>query len=538
MKKLTKKKKRRILIVIAFLVLIGAAVYTVAIQPLLQKENWVYKEETVSKGTLTVGVAEGGNLEYGITSQLYDLNLTVSESSSDDDEDEDDEETVTRYLEVEEVYVAPGQRITEGEPILKFTNDSISDVRKLLQAALADAKVTYVEAQTEYTLSNLQAQLDYESAMLSKEYADTIYVNGKQSISDNITLLTIELQQLQDNRETLLENYETSVESYQEALENYVSAKESIDALGYDNIHVSIDYQKKYLNAKSQYESATERMEQALEKMNDNEEKIAGLVSQIEQALEKRTIEELENEQTYEDANMAAKIAELEYAATVESLKEDLTEAEDELNAIIEQLSAFEEFVGEEGIVYAIGSGMVTEVGYEAGDSLIREGVIVSFAKAEDMTITVDVSQEDIVNLAIGDDVKIEFSAYPDTVYEGIISAMVTTETSAGSSTVSYPVTISVQGDTSALYSGMTADITFVTEEKENVLYVSRKAIVEENGKTYVYTDNALGQKVLCQVQTGISNGVSTEIISGLDAGDKIYIRSQASGEIGGGDSE
>ncbi len=536
-KKLSIKQKRLILILCAFLILVGAAVYTVFLKPLLEKETWVYKEEIVSRGTLTVGVAEGGSLEYGITSQLYDLNLTVTESSDEDEDSDEDsaEETVTGYLEVEEVYVAPGKRIAQGEAVLKFTRDSISDVRKLLEAALADAKVTYIEAQTEYTLSDLEAKLEYESALLAKEYAGTIYENGKQAVSDAIQSLTIELQELQEKRTRLQENYEDTAESYQEALENYESAKAALEANATDNIHTSIQSQKKYLNAKSQYQSAKQRWEQAAEQIVANEEEITDLAEQITRAAAKKSIEEMEAQQTYESTEMAAKIAELEYAATLESLKEDLEEAQEELTAIQEQLEAFETFVGEEGIVYAKGSGMVTEVGYEAGDFLREEGVMVAFAKAEDMTITVDVSQEDIINLAIGDSVKIEFTAYEDRVYQGVILSMVTTETSAGSNTVSYPVTISVQGDTSELYGGMTADITFVTEEKADVLYISRKAIVEENGKTYVYVDNLLGQKELQEVETGISNGVSTEILSGLEAGEKVYIRSQAGGEIGGG---
>lgn len=534
MKKLTKKKKRLLLILFAFLVLVGAAIYTVAIKPMLEKETWVYKEETVSVGTLTVGVTEGGSLEYGITSQLYDLNLTVTESS---DEEDGEEETTTGYLEVEEVYVAPGQRVLEGDAIIKFTQDSITDVRKLLEAALAEAKVTYVEAQTDYALELLQAQSDYESAVLSLEYADVIYKNGEQSISDDINSMKMELEQLQAQRESLQESYEDTQESYEDALESFQTAQKDYETVGYDNIHTSIEFQKKYLNAKSKYESALQRLEQAAEKISDNEEDIIAMTEKISQAVEKKVVDEMENRQTYESTSMSAQIAKLQYAATVESLKEELAEAEDELDAINEQLNAFTEFVGTEGIVYASGSGMVTEVGYEAGDFLRESGTMISFAKENEMTITVDISQEDIINLEIGDPVKIQFHAYENSIYEGVISEMVTTETSAGSNTVSYPVTILVKGNTSVLFGGMTADVTFVTEEKENVLYVSRRAIEEENGKTCVYVEDSFGQKVLKEVQTGISNGVSVEITSGLLAGDTIYIRSQSNGEIGGEDS-
>ena len=52
LKSLTKKQKKLILAGIALFLLILAASYTVFIAPLLQKEQWIYKEETVERGTL------------------------------------------------------------------------------------------------------------------------------------------------------------------------------------------------------------------------------------------------------------------------------------------------------------------------------------------------------------------------------------------------------------------------------------------------------------------------------------------------------
>ena len=224
-------------------------------------------------------------------------------------------------------------------------------------------------------------------------------------------------------------------------------------------------------------------------------------------------------------------MAEVNYRAEQLSLAETLQDAEEELADAREKLEAFEAFVGEEGIVYAAGSGMVTLVGYAAGDSLTAAGTVISFAQAQDMTITVEVTQEDIVDLGVGDTVKIQFTAYEDTDYEGVITAM-DTMTTSGDSTVSYPVTIRVLGDTDALYDGMTADVTFVTAEREDTLFVTRSAIVEQNGKTYVYTDGENGEKVLTEVQTGLRNGLSVEIVSGLSEGQTYYIASRVSEEV------
>ena len=114
-------------------------------------------------------------------------------------------------------------------------------------------------------------------------------------------------------------------------------------------------------------------------------------------------------------------------------------------------LDDFEAFVGTDGIVYADGSGLITEVAYESGDRLMNTGAMLSYVKEEDYTITIDVSEEDISYINVGDTVDIEFNAYPDELCSGIVSAVTTTADSSYSSTVNYPVTIRIEGDTGKL---------------------------------------------------------------------------------------
>lgn len=104
------KKKRLAVIIAAGCLLLSAACYTVFIAPLLEKEQWIYKEETVERGILKTGVSESGSLEYGITPVLYDLDLDVS-GNEEEDQEEDGDEAVQKYLKIEEVYVSIWQVI-------------------------------------------------------------------------------------------------------------------------------------------------------------------------------------------------------------------------------------------------------------------------------------------------------------------------------------------------------------------------------------------------------------------------------------------
>lgn len=528
LKSLTKKQKKLILAGIGLLILILAACYTVFIAPLLQKEQWIYKEETVERGTLKVGVTESGSLEYNTKSIDYDLDLDVSD---DEDDSDDDDETVQKYLKIEEIYAASGQRVTEGEELLKFTEDSVEAVRALLQNAVVEAQSDYAEAESTYELSLLEAQTDYDTQKISASYAASIRNTSGTSVTNNVASLQVQLEQKQANTASLQEKLTEAQEDYQDALETYEAAKEGYEGAGTDNTVNFMTIQNGYLSARTKYQQAKSALTQAENALSENESAITDLANQLAAAQAKQKIAKLDTEETYQEAVITGQNAQTTYNATVEDLKETLQEAEETKEKREEQLQAFEDFVGSDGILYATEDGVITEVSYEAGDRLTTTGTLFSYATADDMRISVDVTQEDIVDLQVGDAVDITFTAYPEDSYTGSILSINTTATSEYSNTVSYTVEISVEGELEQLYGGMTADVIFVTEEKEDVLYVSRKAIVEENGKSYVYRKTALGGRELTEVETGITNGVDIEILSGLEEGDTIYLASKVSSE-------
>ena len=526
-----KNKRKLISIAAGAAILVLGATYTVFIAPRLNQEQWVYIESEVERGALTVGVTESGSLEYGITSILYDLDLTVSDGEEDGEDTDEEEETVQKYLKVEEAYVAPGQRVQEGDALTKFTDDSVESVRKLLESALVDARSSYNEAESEYELAVLEAQTDYEIKEISGKYAGEIYNAASSAVDDEIASMQIEIQMRTADIPALEERVAEATEDYNEAYEVYESAKETMSCTDTGNASNFMTIQTEYLNAQTAFRNAETALNQAKENLEENASQIASLELQVADATARRSIDKLEVQETYLESVINGENAQIAYDAKVESLKEDLQEEEEELETVEEQLEAFVAFVGEDGILYADGEGIVTEVGYEAGDSLVNAGTVVAYAEPGNMTISVDVTQEDIVTMSVGDSVEIHFSAYPDTVYEGTILSINTTATSRESATISYEVVIGVEGDTGALYGGMTADVTFVTEEKEDVLYISRRAIVEQNDKTYVYVQTAMGGRELKEVQTGISNSTSIEIVSGLEEGDTVYIASRVSDE-------
>ncbi|MBQ4258858.1 MAG: HlyD family efflux transporter periplasmic adaptor subunit [Lachnospiraceae bacterium] len=526
---LSKKQKKLIAIIVAGSLLVLAALYTVLIAPLFEKEQWIYKEEIVQKGVLKVGVSESGPLEFGVTSIDYDLDLDVTDDEEEDEDDEEDEEVVQKYLRIEEVYVKPGQRISVGDILYRFTEDSVTDVRMLLKSAVAEAETEYAQAQSDYKLSSLEAKAEFEIQKLEGSQSHAVYQNSSKQVNSEAATIQAEINQRTANIPTLEKKIEEASENYDEAWAAFKdAAKPSVEETNTVNFMIM---QESYLNLQSRYENAKSALEKAQQALEDNAREITALQKELATVTAKSVINKLDVKEVYQESKITGDNAQINYEAKQEALKEELAEAKKDWDEVQEQLDAFETFVGEDGCLYADGNGIVTAVGYEAGDRLRDTGIMVSYAKPEDMTISVDVTQEDIVDLQVGDRVDITFPAYYEDTYQGKIQSIQTTATSSDSNTVSYTVVISVEGDTTLLYGGMTADIVFVTEQKEDVLYISKKAIVKENGRTYVYTKTALGRMELKEVTTGIDNGVHIEIISGLEEGETIYLATRVSSQ-------
>lgn len=517
---MTKKHKKILISIVFLLILIFAACYTVFIQPLLEKEEIVYEEAKVFHGTLKVEVVESGSLEYTIHNIAYDVDVNVAE-----DEEEESEELTQKYLKLEDVYAAAGTNVKAGDALLKFSDSSVESVRKLLQSALINAESDYNEAESEYKLAVLEAESTYELQKISGKYAGTIYTAGGSQVSGDITSMELEITERTNN----ISNLEDAVD---EAQENYNKVKQEYDEIYYSymNHYTSTENgpsfmiaQNNYMNAKNSFERAESSLKQAKENLENNVEQIKKLQQDVALAKAKSVIEKLAIEQTYSESKMSADNAQFTLDMTLESLLEDLDEAEKEKDVLEEKLEAFETLVGTDGIVYAAEDGLITAVSYAAGDTLEQVGNLFSYATEDTMSITVDVTQEDIVTLQVGDEVSIAFSAYEDP-YTGYIESINTTATSAESPTVSYQVVIHVVGSLDKLFDGMSANVYFVTKEKEDAVYVSRKALIEENGKVYVYVKNGVAGKTLTEVETGLRNENYVEILSGITADDTVYL--------------
>lgn len=168
------------------------------------------------------------------------------------------------------------------------------------------------------------------------------------------------------------------------------------------------------------------------------------------------------------------------------------------------------------------------------------------FTIAADLTqmqVVADVDEADIGGIEEGQRASFTVDAYPNDVFEGVVTQVRLGDASSSSSTslssstvVTYEVVISAPNPDLKLKPRLTANVTIYILDKKGVLSVPNKALrfVPEKpliGKEDIVKDCHADHKLWTRegttftahpVEIGISNGVSTEIISGIAEGTKV----------------
>jgi HlyD family secretion protein len=168
--------------------------------------------------------------------------------------------------------------------------------------------------------------------------------------------------------------------------------------------------------------------------------------------------------------------------------------------------------------------GIVTKIGAEVGEVVAMNVPVVSVDSGGDFQIEVDVYEEDIPWVEIGDPVDVEVVAFPDDVLTGRVASINPAEKLVGG-VVYYEVEISFDGEERPLRNGMTADIVIMTDERRNVLVVPKGAVSKRNAVRMV--DVLEGEVVKERaVEIGLEGtDGNIEIISGLSEGEQVVLR-------------
>ena len=189
--------------------------------------------------------------------------------------------------------------------------------------------------------------------------------------------------------------------------------------------------------------------------------------------------------------------------------------------------------------VYSPIDGVVISKSVEEGQTVASSFSTPSICRIAkdltDMQCIAKVDEADIGEVREGQRVTFTVDAYPDDVFSGTVKQVrqnpVTTN-----NVVTYEVVISAPNADLKLKPGLTANITIYTLERSGVKSVPSSALrftpeASVFGKKYVIQDTTAEHKVWTlkgntltahKVEIGVTDGVRTEIISGIEEGDTV----------------
>jgi HlyD family secretion protein len=204
--------------------------------------------------------------------------------------------------------------------------------------------------------------------------------------------------------------------------------------------------------------------------------------------------------------------------------------------------------------IYAPMAGTISKLNKEVGEialgSQFQEDVIMEVSNLEGMEALVDVDENDIVLLSIGDEAQIEVDALPGVKLMGEVTEIANSAKISGQGSTEqkteFEVKIAITQPSSELRPGMTASAEVITEVRDDCLSIPiqcvavrtteqlgvKKAEAEDEGEPRFAADSEGfvelvwivddGRAQARQVSTGIQSETHIEILGGLEEGEQV----------------
>ena len=175
------------------------------------------------------------------------------------------------------------------------------------------------------------------------------------------------------------------------------------------------------------------------------------------------------------------------------------------------------------GTVVAIASEVGEPIGTTAIGTQGTSGFII-LAALDEFVVTAEFAEGDVVGIAVGQKVSLEFDALPEETRVGEVThvAPFGVVDPSGASLTTYEVTISVPNAPAGLRAGMTAQASITTEERVGVVAAPVTALVPTDDGFIVRVQGEDGTITNVDVEVGIRGGYYVEILSGLSEGDRV----------------
>ncbi|MBP5251825.1 MAG: efflux RND transporter periplasmic adaptor subunit [Treponema sp.] len=174
-------------------------------------------------------------------------------------------------------------------------------------------------------------------------------------------------------------------------------------------------------------------------------------------------------------------------------------------------------------------NGRITSFSPTVGTQVVQSMSIAKISDTDDLEIRVNVPERFISRIALKQKAVLTFDAYPGEEFVAEV-----TEVSPVLDTTSRTMAIKIRviNNDPKIKVGMYARVKLITDSIKNALLVPSAAVIQRDGKPYVFTvlnpDSESPEVQLTSIKPGITVDDWTEILEGISAGDVIVIKGQS----------
>jgi len=179
----------------------------------------------------------------------------------------------------------------------------------------------------------------------------------------------------------------------------------------------------------------------------------------------------------------------------------------------------------EKAVIVAPFDGVVTDVtiteGKEITTALLASPAI-SLVDTSEIEMRGFIDEIDTAMVQLGQEANIILDALPDEEVKGEV-AFISPVGITLAGVVSYETTITLENPVAGLRDGMSATAEVVIERRDDVLLIPNRAIrgTLQNPMVIVLVD---GQEEEREITLGLTDGINTEVLTGLEEGEKVVI--------------
>ena len=197
---------------------------------------------------------------------------------------------------------------------------------------------------------------------------------------------------------------------------------------------------------------------------------------------------------------------------------------ESEINERRTQLEIAEEEL-EDRTMKATISGEVVQLELEVGDEVSAGETVVRILDETGYLVDLNIDEGDSRLVAVDQRAEIEIPAIPDRIYEGVVS-QVKRVTEVVNNVVVVPAEVRIDGNSAEFRPGYSVDVEIIVESVEDVIRVPVTAIFSDGDQSYAVLVDDQGRAEPVPVELGLSDGLQIEVVSGLEADDRILVNS------------